>query len=711
MSNRYVLILSILAGVFFCRFEASAQDLHIRDVVTGLDTPWEILWGPDNRIWFTERGGRVSRVDPETGETELLLTIPDVQQRTESGLLGMVLHPDFPDSPYVFLVYTYQAGSQAVDIKEKLVRYTYNGAELVNPLTLISGITANVTHDGSRLVILPDRTLVMTVGDAQIQMAPPSTTSLNGKTLRINLDGSIPADNPWASSPSPTNMLWTIGHRNPQGLVWANGMLYSSEHGAERDDELNIIQKGRNYGWPNVQGYCDNVSEMQACEAQNVVEPIHAWTPTLATAGLDYYDNAAIPEWRGCLLLATLKEQDLRVLKLSEDGTNYVSETIYYNALFGRLRDICVSPDGRVFVCTSNRDGRGVPGTYDDRIIEIRTNTVPTATLAAPTTDTTAYTAGASMSVDIAASGPFDPANTFTVQLSDRSGSFDAPTVFGRLSGSGGGAVTEALSCEMLAGNYRVRVISTNPALTSEASEKFSVRTKPNVKITPQGATTFCQGDSVRLRATAGFSGYLWSTGGVDSQVVVRMSGTYSVITADALGCLDTAFIAVAVKPVPEKPTITQNEDLLMSSPGEQYQWYRGGLLIPGATGQNYLVTESGSYTVAITNGAGCATLSDPVDVEVTVAGVDKEAGSGEGLVLYPHPVGDRMTVRLDVPRAGRLSMTITDASGAQVFSVEQDVPSGEFSRELALEGLPTGVYWIELRSGGERWQKKFVRN
>ncbi|MCS7084699.1 MAG: PQQ-dependent sugar dehydrogenase, partial [Bacteroidia bacterium] len=158
------------------------------------------------------------------------------------------------------------------------------------------------------------------------------------------------------------------------------GRLYSSEHGPNSDDEINIIEQARNYGWPNVYGYCNDVTETNFCQLNNVKEPIRAWTPTIAPSGLAYYGHSAIPEWQHSLLLVALNAngRDLRVLKLNEpNGEQIVQETIHFDNVYGRLRAVCVSPDGRVFISTSNRDQYGTPGPNDDKIIEISGQNTP----------------------------------------------------------------------------------------------------------------------------------------------------------------------------------------------------------------------------------------------------------------------------------------------------------------------------------------------
>lgn len=350
MKQLYILI--ILAGY---AFNATGQATHQLDSTTltsrvvkdSLDIPWEILWGPDDFIWTTERYGRVSRINPETGKQHVLLDLSsDVYQRSESGMLGMVLHPDFDNKPHVFVAYTYLAGS---NIRERLVRFNYDGTGLIPADTLVENIVGNTTHIGCRLLILPDNTLLMTTGDAQNQSLPQDTNSLSGKLLRMNLDGSVPADNP-----NPNSLVWSYGHRNAQGLWLApNGHLYSSEHGPTTDDELNIIEVKRNYGWPTVAGFCDSPPEEAFCNANNVVEPLAAWTPTIAPSDIIWYDHWAIPEFRNKLLMTVLKDKSLIAFGFNEAGDSVISEKKFFKNEFQRLRDICVSPEGKIYLATS----------------------------------------------------------------------------------------------------------------------------------------------------------------------------------------------------------------------------------------------------------------------------------------------------------------------------------------------------------------------
>jgi glucose/arabinose dehydrogenase len=275
----------------------------------------------------------------------------------------MALHPNFDNQPYVYLAYTYLSGSS---VMERIVRYEYNGSQLMDELILLDLIPGNTTHDGCRLLITPDLKLLVTTGDAQNQPAAQNINSLSGKILRINLDGTIPEDNPWEDNP-----VFSYGHRNAQGLDLApNGILYSSEHGPSTDDEFNIIEAGQNYGWPNVHGFCDQPGELTFCSENNVVEPLTAWTPTIATSDIIYYDHPAIPEWNGRVLLTSLKNKRLYALGLDDAGMEVVDEDQYFFDLWGRLRDICMCPDGSVFLATNGENwGNNDPFTH--RIIKV----------------------------------------------------------------------------------------------------------------------------------------------------------------------------------------------------------------------------------------------------------------------------------------------------------------------------------------------------
>lgn len=345
----------------------TSEALRVETVVTGLATPWDLAWGPDGQIWVAERGGRISRVNPSTGQRTTAGQIPDVAESGESGLMGIAFHPDFATQPYVYAAHSYAA---AGGLRNRLVRARWDGQSLGAPEVLLAGIPGGGIHDGSRLAIGPDRLLYMTTGDAASSDLAQDRSSLAGKVLRLTLAGQPAPGNPSGTA------VHSLGHRNPQGLVFhpVTGALYSTEHGPNDNDEVNLIVAGRNYGWPNVHGFCDDDSgsERAFCQANDVVEPLAAWTPTIAPAGVDVYTADLIPEWKGSLLVTSLKGAALYRLTLSTDGQRITGRETLFQDQFGRLRDVLVAPDGVVYLATSNRDGRGNPAASDDRILRVR---------------------------------------------------------------------------------------------------------------------------------------------------------------------------------------------------------------------------------------------------------------------------------------------------------------------------------------------------
>jgi glucose/arabinose dehydrogenase len=353
-----IYLLLILACGFI---SAQAQTFSIRTVKNNIFIPWEIIYGPDDNIWFTQKNGYICRMDPVNGATDTLYHETNNVIQNEGGMLGMALHPGFPATPYIYVAYEYNNGNY----RERIVRYTYypTGDTLGTPTILLDDIVGANIHNGCRLTIVNDK-LFITTGDAGNTSNPQDLSSINGKVLRINLDGTIPSDNPIGGSP-----VWSWGHRNAQGMVYANNKLYNSMHGLNSDDEINIIEVGRNYGWPDVQGYCDQPGEMTFCTDSNVVEPIYAWTPTIAASGMDYYNHPMFPQWQNALAMTSLKDESLWILKLDANFDSVIAAIRIDTLNIGRIRDICISPNGSIFLSTSNSQSNA--SNKIDRIVEL----------------------------------------------------------------------------------------------------------------------------------------------------------------------------------------------------------------------------------------------------------------------------------------------------------------------------------------------------
>ena len=352
----------------------SGQRLRVEPVATNLDTVWDMVWAPDGEMWVTERPGRVSRIDVRTGRVTSVGEI-DVVEDVASGLLGMVFHPDFPREPWLYLIYSFTADADQDIIRNRLIRVRYENGSFSAVETLIDNIPGASIHNGGRLVIGPDRLLYMSMGDAAIPSLAQTKTSLAGKILRLTLEGKPASGNPFGDE------VWSWGHRNPEGLAFQSGtgLLYSAEHGPSTDDEINLIEKGKNYGWPTVRGRCDTPPELDFCEAHAVAESVYEWTPTVGISGAAFYNHDLIPGWKGDLLATALVGQSLFRITLTSDGRRTRAVERLFDSRYGRLRHVLVGPDGAVYIATSNLDGlaglftrpNAGPQEGDDKVMRI----------------------------------------------------------------------------------------------------------------------------------------------------------------------------------------------------------------------------------------------------------------------------------------------------------------------------------------------------
>ncbi len=358
-------IVVVLLGAGICASKVWSQEYTTRTVLSNLRAPWEIVWGPDGNIYMTEFNGRISRVDPDQQvQTVLLERVPNLHNSGEAGLLGMTLAPDFETSREMFVAYTYRTGQ---NVRLKVSRFNVEDDTLSNQTDIIADINGAGVHNGCRLMFGTDGYLYVTTGDASNGSLAQQLGVLNGKVLRLTRDGAPAPGNPWNSE------VWSIGHRNAQGLALGpNGLLYSSEHGASSDDEINIIERGRNYGWPTVEGFCDEVTETTFCADSNVKEPIGiVWTPTIAPGQLIYYNGDLFPQWKHHLLLCGMKDRSIVDLPLNEARTMVTGQSNIIKDTYGRTRAICQSPQGRIFFCSSNHDRYGDKRANSDWLVEI----------------------------------------------------------------------------------------------------------------------------------------------------------------------------------------------------------------------------------------------------------------------------------------------------------------------------------------------------
>lgn len=321
-----------------------------------LYVPWAITISDEGKLYFTERSGKVRVIENGKLLAEPLITFgPPFVSQGEGGLMGIVLDPNYLQNHYMYVMHSY---TEENELYNRVVRLLENNNKAVIDKVLIDKIPGARIHNGGRLKIGSDQMLYITTGDAAEPELAQEITSMAGKILRIALDGSIPADNPIPNSP-----IYTLGHRNPQGLAWdEKNILYASEHGQSAHDEINRIIPGANYGWPLVQG------DESSAGIQIQKPLIHSGEETWAPSGMTFLSQGA---WKGRLLTATLRGQKLLVFSINEQGTEVEKTETWLENEYGRLREVIEAKDGSVYLTTNNRDGRGNPDRTDDKIIRL----------------------------------------------------------------------------------------------------------------------------------------------------------------------------------------------------------------------------------------------------------------------------------------------------------------------------------------------------
>jgi glucose/arabinose dehydrogenase len=363
----YLLFSSIIFSFYAAGFKNSRTapqpaDYFVVDTVAkDLIVPWEIVFLPDRTMLFTERAGRVRIYRNNRLIEKPALTVEDVETTKKMGLLGLCIHPDFPKNRFVYLAYNYKTGTTPL---LRVVRYRFENDALVSPITIIQDILANQNHTGCRLKFGPDRKLYITTGDADRVILVQDLKSLNGKILRVNDDGSIPDDNPFVRNDSARKEIWSYGHRNPQGMAFqpGTGILFESEHGPSGGDEINRIEKGKNYGWPRVH-HRDTLA--------GTVPPLMEYSPSIGPAEAIFYSGTAFPSLKGNLLVACLRGES--IIRYQVEGGKLVAQERFLQKQFGRIRALAVGPDGYIYFSTSQNDPpEGTPRPGDDMILRLR---------------------------------------------------------------------------------------------------------------------------------------------------------------------------------------------------------------------------------------------------------------------------------------------------------------------------------------------------
>jgi glucose/arabinose dehydrogenase len=354
-------------------FLPEPEGVAVTTFASGLQTIWSLEFAPDGRLFVSERPGRIRVVGPDGALDPVpWLELPDLVRR-DDGMLGLALHPDFAEEPWVYVFHLVRKGDELVN---RVSRFREVGGRAGQEEVLLDDLESTVTHNGGRLRFGPDGMLYVTLGDIDQPTLAQDLIRLHGSILRITPEGRVPADNPW-----PGSAIWAYGLRNTGGLAFrpADGALFAADHGPSSEwgplrinarDEINIIVRGGNYGWPLAVGAPNHPA---------YVDPIIAWIPAQPPGDLTFYDGDLFPELKGDLLFTTLRGETMMRIRFTdpeEPDLITAVEWWFHNgelsngSRFGRLRGLTVGPDGAIYIGTSNF-GRAMAREGDDRILRI----------------------------------------------------------------------------------------------------------------------------------------------------------------------------------------------------------------------------------------------------------------------------------------------------------------------------------------------------
>ena len=350
-----------------CSAQVKLNDIPLQDevknytlesVVSGIPIPWGMTWLPDGTMLVTEKSGILYQV--KNGVKTEIKNVPKVYNRGQGGLLDIVLHPDYAKNGWIYITYASTEG-EGDGGNTKLIRAKLQDGSLIQIESLYkaSPNTTKGQHFGSRIIFDKQGFLYFSAGERGNHFVnPQDITRDNGKIYRLNADGSIPKDNPFVGKDGAKEAIYSYGHRNPQGLAMNpfTGAVWEHEHGPQGGDEINIIKKAANYGWPVVTYGIDydGTSISTESEKPGLEKPIYYWLPSIAPSGMAFVTSDRYPDWKGHLLVGSLKFQYLELVKLKKD-TIIGRQKIAVN--IGRVRNVAQGPDGYIYIAV---EGKGI---------------------------------------------------------------------------------------------------------------------------------------------------------------------------------------------------------------------------------------------------------------------------------------------------------------------------------------------------------------
>ena len=348
------------------RVEAGPVNYQIETVAEGLDHPWSLAFLPDGNMLVTQRTGKLLLVDP-SGSTSTIRDFNDNGEfpavhfgdSIQAGLFDVVLHPQFAENGLIYISYAGKVGDEENTLF--LMRFTYADGQLSDGEQVFAASPSRIqgNHYGARIAFQSDGTLLMPIGDAfHFREEAQTLDNHFGKIVRLNDDGSVPADNPFVDEPDALPEIWSYGHRNPQGiLVTPDGRVLENEHGPAGGDEINEITRGANYGWPTVTYALDysggRVSPFEALDGTE--QSLVHFTPSIAPSGFAQYSGEAFPDWQGDLFLSALALRHVRHINMNADGSMGEQRELF-GELDVRFRDVRSGPDGFLYLLTEEPD-------------------------------------------------------------------------------------------------------------------------------------------------------------------------------------------------------------------------------------------------------------------------------------------------------------------------------------------------------------------
>ena len=385
----------IAIALFSCAGPALAQPADkaaaykVETVVEKVNVPWDMCWDGTGRMLFTERSGAIRQYKDGKLDPNPVYTVPNIRTGGEIGLMGICLHPDFKTNGYIYIAYGYM-NDNPTDADVRVVRLKEKDGKVTEDKVILTGMLASPAnkrkgrdgkdvvsgsnHAGTSVRFGPDGKLYISTGERFEKQHSQEHDSLGGKILRVNDDGSIPSDNPYVGKDGWRPEIWAWGIRNAQGIDWQPGtnLMFETEHGPSGEkggnqDEFNLIEKGKNYGWPAISGK----------ETREGMEtPLIDWTPSVAPASCKFYNADKFPQWKGKVLVGALgglrmpAERTPGIIIITLNGKKVASQERIVTDM-GRIRAVNVGPDGYIYFSTSNKDGRGSAAANDDRICRL----------------------------------------------------------------------------------------------------------------------------------------------------------------------------------------------------------------------------------------------------------------------------------------------------------------------------------------------------